>query len=67
MKKYQVQIAGELQDDILDSYEEAEEYALYLLGCAKLGAETLAMSNLEYEDDWLNFEYPDYEIIEVDA
>ncbi len=33
------------QDEIFDTEEEAEDYALYLKGCAQVGAEILHMSN----------------------
>ena len=70
MAKYQVNIIfpnGEedLDDEIFDSYKEAEEYAWYLCGCYKEGGEILHMSNpgdypLKEDDDC------DYEIVKVD-
>lgn len=64
MTKYQVLIGGELQDGVFDTEEEATEHALYLVGCAELGAEILHMSNPgDYEED----DYDDeYEIVEVE-
>lgn len=63
MSKYRVMYAGEFEDEIFDTEEAAEEYALYLVSCAAEGAEILSMSNLEYDEE----DYDDeYEIIEVD-
>ena len=64
MSKYQVLFAGELDDEIFDREEDAEEHALYLSSCTKLGAEILHMSNPgDYDED----DYDDeYEIIEID-
>lgn len=64
MSKYQVLFNDELEDEIFDTEEEAEEYALYLVSCSKEGAEILHMSNPgDYdEDDYCE----DYEIIEID-
>lgn len=67
MAKYKIIYNGEEQDEIFDSKEEAEEYALYLCSCEQLGAETLHMSNPgDYEYDEDTWEHSDYEIIEVD-
>lgn len=67
MAKYKVIFAGEEDDEIFNTYEAAEEHALYLCSCAQQGAEILHMSNpgdYDYdEDEWEN---PDYEIIEID-
>ena len=55
----------EERDEIFDSEEGAEEYALYLVSCSQVGAETLNLSNPgDYPLDW--YEDPDYEIIEID-
>ena len=57
-KKYRVIFNGELQDEIFDSEEAAEDYAGYLCSCAAEGAEILHMSNPgdydadDYDDDW---------------
>ena len=51
---------------MFDTEEEAEEYALYMLSCAREGAEVLSMSNFEYEYDEDTYEDPEYEIVEVD-
>ncbi len=65
MAKYRILMEGELVEDIFDTYEEADDYALYLCSCAKVGAETLHLSNPgDYEYDEDDFEYPEYEIIE---
>ena len=64
MTKYKVFIADELQDEVFDTEEEAEEYAMYLASCAREGAEILHMSNPgDYDED----DYDDeYEIVEVE-
>ena len=65
MSKFRILMFDELQDEVFDTEEEAEEYALYLVGCSNLGAETLNMSNPgDYPLD--DYEEPDYEIIEED-
>ena len=57
----------ELQDEVFESEEDAEEYALYLCSCARTGAEILHWSNPgDYEYDEDTFEEPEYEIIEED-
>ena len=64
MSKYRVLFNDELEDEVFDTEEAAEEYALYLCSCAREGAEMLHMSNPgDYEDD--DYE-TDYEIIEED-
>ena len=56
---------SEEQDEIFDTEEDAEEFALYLVGCTRTGAETLNLSNPgDYPLD--DYENPDFEIIEVD-
>ena len=51
-------------NDIFDTYEDAEEQALYYCSCTQLGAETLHMSNPgDYDYDEENWEDPEYEII----
>lgn len=68
MSKFKIIFDGEEEDDIFDTEEAAEEYALYLCSCSRDGAETLHMSNpgdYDYdEDDW---DDPDYEIVEIDG
>ena len=63
MSKYKVLFNDELEDEIFDTEEDAEEYALYLSSCAKEGAETLHMSN---PGDYCEDDYDDdFEIIEI--
>ncbi len=65
MAKYKVVIDGEEEDKVFDTYEEADEYGLYLVGCWHTGSEILEMSNpgdYPYDPD----DEPDYEVIEVD-
>ena len=69
MAKYQVEMqysdgTTELDDEIFDTEQEAEEHGLYLCSCYSLGCETLNMSNpgdypLDEDDD------VDFEVIEV--
>lgn len=64
MAKYKVLFNDELEDEVFDTEEEAEEHALYLVSCTKLGAEILHMSNPgDYDEDYYEV---DYEIIEID-
>ncbi len=64
MSKYRVLFNGELEDEVFDTEEDAEEYALYLCSCTKEGAEILHMSNPgDYDGDDYETEY---EIIEED-
>lgn len=64
MPKYKIIFDGELEDEIYDSYEAAEEQALYSVSCSRQGAEILNMSNPgDYPLD--DYDEPDYEIIEV--
>lgn len=64
MAKYKVLFNDELEDEVFDTEEEAEEHALYLSSCARYGAEILHMSNPgDYDED--DYE-ADYEIIEID-
>lgn len=67
MEKYKIIFDGEEQDEVFDTEEAAEEYALYLCSCTREGAEILHMSNPgDYDYDEDNFEDPDYEIVEFD-
>ena len=67
MPKYKIIFDGEMEDDVFETEETARDYADYLCGCSREGAEILNLSNpgdYDYdEDDW---ESPDYEIIEVE-
>ena len=67
MEKHKIIFDGEEQDETFNTEEDAEEYALYLQSCCREGAEILHMSNpgdSDYDED--DFDYPDYEIIEID-
>lgn len=67
MSKFKILMEDELQDEVFESEEDAEEYALYLCSCARTGAEILHWSNPgDYEYDEDTFEEPEYEIIEED-
>ena len=67
MVKYGIILDGEDQDVVFDTYEKAEEHALYLCSCTREGAEILHMSNPgDYDYDEDEFESPDYEIVEID-
>lgn len=64
MTKYKILIDGEYEDEVFDSYEQAEEHALYLSSCIREGAAILHMSNPgDYDEDDYD---DDYEIVEVD-
>lgn len=63
MSLFKIIFGGEKQDEEFDSYESAQDYALYLLSCFHTGGETLELSNpgdYPYDPD----DEPDYEIIE---
>lgn len=65
MVKYKILFDGDEQDEVFETYDEADEYALYLVSCYHTGAEILEMSNpgdYPYDPD----DEPEYEIIEVD-
>ena len=65
MAKYKILFDGEEEDEVFDAYEEANEYALYLVSCYHTGCEILEMSNpgdYPYDPD----DEPEYEIIETD-
>ena len=58
---------GEEQEETFSSYEDAEEYGVYLQGCERQGAEIMNMSNPgDYDYDEDSFESPDFEIVEED-
>ena len=62
MGKYQVLIDCELKNEVFDSYEEAEEYALYLRRIEREKAEALYLQNPEkYPIEY--FSESNYEII----
>lgn len=67
MAEYRVLFDGELEDEVFSSYEDADEYGLYLQSCCEEGAETLNLSNpgdYDYDEDC--FDAPDYEVVEID-
>ncbi len=67
MAKYKIIFEGEVEDEIFDTEEEAEEYALDLCSCGRTGAETLHWSNPgdnDYDEDF--WEDPEYQIIEIE-
>ena len=67
MSIFKILFDGEECDEVFDTEEEAEEYALYASGWSRLGAEGLHMSNPgDYDYDEETYEDPDYEIIEID-
>lgn len=67
MSKFKIIFEGEEEDEVFDTEEAAEEYAVYLCGCASQGAEILHMSNPgDYEYDEDSDDDPEYEIIEID-
>ena len=67
MSKYKVLFNGEEEDDVFETEDDAEEYALYLQSCSREGAEILSWSNPgDYDFDEESYESPDYEIIEID-
>ncbi len=67
MNKYKIIFDNEEQDEVFDSEEEAEDYALYLISCTKQGAEIMNMSNPgDYEFNEENWEDPTYETIEFE-
>lgn len=67
MAKYKIIFDGEEQDEVFNTEEAAEEYALYLCSCTREGAEILHMSNPgDYDYDEDSFEDPEYEIVELD-
>ena len=64
MPKYKLIFDGEEQDEVFDSYEDAEEEALIELSNWHAGGEVLELSNpgdYPYDPD----DEPDYEIIEI--
>ena len=67
MAEYKIVFDGEEEDEVFDTYEDADEYGLYLQSCCREGAEILNLSNPgDYEYDEEYFEAPDYEVIEID-
>lgn len=64
MPKFKVALDGEFEDEVFDTEEEAEEYALYLSSCAGEGAEILHLSNPgDYDEDDCD---DNYEVVQVE-
>lgn len=64
MEKYKIIFDGDEQDELFATYEEAQDYALYLVSCYHTGGEILELSNPgDYPYD--SEDEPDYEIIKV--
>ena len=62
MKKYRVLVNGEPEDEIYDTYDEAEDAALYLRSCSSEGAEILFLSNPgDYEEEEDEIEIEEFE------
>ena len=67
MPKYKVIFDGEEQDEIFDSWEDADDYVNELRSCCRVGAETLHWSNpFDYEYDEDTYEPPEHEIITIE-
>lgn len=67
MARYKIIFNGEEQDEVFDTEEDAEEYALYLCSCARTGVEILHWSNPgDYDYDEEKYKDPEYEIFEED-
>lgn len=64
MPKFKIALDGEFEDEVFDTEEEAEEYALYLSSCAREGAEILHLSNPgDYDEDDCD---DNYEVVQVE-
>lgn len=58
---------GEEEDEVFDTYEEADEMGMYYQSCAEEGAETFNLSNPgDYPYDEETFERPEYKVVEID-
>lgn len=67
MSIFKIIFNDEEQDEVFNTEEEAEEYALYLNSCSREGSEILHMSNPgDYDYDEDTYEDPEYEVVEVD-
>ena len=65
MAKYKVYFDGEEDDEVFDTFEDVDEYALQWLSDWHTGGEVLEMSNpgdYPYDPD----DEPEYEIVEID-
>lgn len=66
MARFKIIFDGEEQEEVFNTEEDAEDYALYLCSCSREGAEIFHMSNpgdYDYNED--DYEAPAYEIVEV--
>ena len=64
MPEFKVLFGDEYDDEIFDSEEEAENYAIDMAACIREGAEELFLSN---PGDYDEYDYDDeYEIVEID-
>lgn len=65
MSIFKIWYNGDYEDEVFSTEEDAEEYALELVSCARLGAEILNMSNPgdydvdDYEDEYRIDEFDD--------
>ena len=67
MTNYKIVFEGDEQDEVFATYEEAEQYAQYLVSCYHTGGEILEMSNPgDYEYDEENYEDPEYEVVQIE-
>lgn len=67
MPKFKIIFNCDEEDELFDTEEDAEEYALYLCSCTRTGAEILHWSNPgDYDYAENTFENPEYEIVEID-
>lgn len=65
MVNYKIIFDGNERDEVFSSYEEAKDYALYLVSCYHAGGEILELSNPgDYPYD--SNDEPEYEIIKTD-
>lgn len=63
---FKIIFEGEVQDEEFETYEQADEYAMYLVSCSELGAEIMGLSNPgDYPYDEETYVDDDYEIYEV--
>ncbi|MCR5835753.1 MAG: hypothetical protein K6G88_04540 [Lachnospiraceae bacterium] len=65
MANYKIIFDGSEQDEVFGTYEDAKQYAAYLISCCREGGKIFEMSNpgdYPYDPD----DEPEYEIIETD-
>lgn len=67
MTKYRLIFQGEPDDELYDSYDEADEAGLFACSCARIGTEILYLSNPDYYDyDYDENEEYEFSIEEID-